>query len=240
LIDPKEFGAESSLKDKGSLIFEHYCDNKFKANIGAVKLITANIETESYAKLTYEIVGTSELRILQNNLEKISAKYSKVYTDVKVKGVYLCTGYHVKRLSCIKYKKIAAGTAANTPFINVKGEFYSEDKTAINSWEVHKQLLDLSLFFIPIKKDSVSAEIVSSLPSGETIFQTLKYNTQYKLTDEDIITITNFPRLLQGDSLTQLMKKRNIILTNEQKNKLEDIGNYLNSLKKSSGVQFNR
>ena len=236
VINSGEFSTEQVIRDKGTTVFEHFCDRNFNAEIDAFRLIRGKLNGDCYVKLLYQINGTSELKILQDNLQKIASKYSRSYSDKKIKGVFLCTGYHVKNLECIKYNKITAGAGTNTPFINVNGEFYSEDKTKINSWEVYRQLVDLSLFFVPVKKDSVTKEIFTSLPTGKTIYQTLKSTTKSRLTDEDILMVMNFPELLKGENLDSLTMRRNIILDKTQKEKLARISDYLNSVKKSADI----
>lgn len=194
-----QYKAEPEILDQGDIIFKYFVNNKFNTKISILAAITASMNAEDYAKLRYEILGTSKLKIPQDSIESIAIKYAKGRYGNNVKNVYLATGFHIRKISLLTYTKMAANAVATVPVANVSGDFYNESESELNNWYVEAKLLDLKLF-IP----NTELEQQRVLTKGQTPFQLLKSIFGDRISDEILQDIANNPELMTNENINQL------------------------------------
>lgn len=193
------YKAEPEIIDPGDIIFRYFVNSKFSTKISIVSAVTGSMNAEDFAKLKYEILGTSKLKLPQDSIESIAKKYAKGRYSDDVKGVYLATGFHIRKITLLTYTKMTGNMVATVPVANVNGQFYNESESELNNWFVEAKLLDLKLF-IPNKE----LEQKSTLAKGQTPFQLLKSILGDKLSDEVLEQIANNPELMTDDNINQL------------------------------------
>lgn len=224
------YKAEPEIVDKGDLIFRYFVNNQFNTKISVLAAVTASMNNEDYAKLRYEILGTSKLKIPQDSLESIATRYAKGRYSSDVKNVFLATGFHIRKISLQTYTKMAANAVATVPVANVGGDFYNESESELNNWYVEAKLLDLKLF-IPNKE----LEQQRVLAKGQTPFQLLKSIFGDRISDDVLQEIANNPELMTTDNiekLKDLLGKGDLKQTDL--NKLNSVGE--NLMKNKSNV----
>ena len=203
-----KYKAEPEILDKGDLIFKYFVNNKFNTKISVLAAVTASMNAQDYAKLRYEILGTSKLKIPQDSLESIANKYAKNRYGNDVKNVFLATGFHIRKISLQTYTKMAANAVATVPVANVGGDFYNESDSELNNWYVEAKLLDLKIFIT-----NKALEQQNILAKGQTPFQLLKSIFGNKISDEILQEIANKPELMTNaniDSLKSIIGKGDI------------------------------
>jgi hypothetical protein len=215
------YKAEPEIVDPGDIIFKYFVNSKFNTKINVVAAVTASMNAEDYAKLKYEILGTSRLKIPQDSIESIAKKYAKGRYSNNIKRVYLATGFHIRKTSLLIYTKMAINAVATVPVANINGNFYNESESELNNWSVEVKLLDLILF-IP----NLELEQQKVLLKGQTPFHLLKSILGDNISDNILQDISNNPELMTNiDNLKELVGKKNI--KQSDLNKLNSVGKSL-------------
>lgn len=199
IIPLEQYKAEPTIIDEGDVIFKYYVNNKFNTKVSAVSAVTAGLNNEEFAKLNYQIIGTSRLKILQDSLPSIAKKYAASKYNSTVKAVYLSTGFHIRKISLQTYKKMDGDMTVTVPVANVNGSLYNEQQTELNNWQVDGRLIDLGLF-LPNKE----LERESALAINQTPFDFLKSIFGNQIPDSTLIAIANDPSLMTNENLEKL------------------------------------
>lgn len=211
----ENFGGEKMIVDDGSLIFSYFVNNNFNSDIKAVTAVTAAMSGEEFAKMRYEIMGTSRLAIPIDSLEKIAEKYHDRYNNDNVLGAFLATGFHVKKINLQTYSKIDGTGSVNVPVASVEGGYYKEEGSELNNWFVEARLLDLALF-VP-SQNLVQKGI---LKEEQTPYQYIKSLYGDNIEVEKFIEISNDPSIL----LEGMGNKSNVNnISIEQREKIAEI-----------------
>ncbi len=220
-VNLDNYQAEPEIIDQGDIIFKYFVNNEFATDISVVSIVTSSIESKDIAKLKYEILGTSRLKIPQDSIESIAKKYADNRYGNNIIAVYLATGFHIRKISLQTYTKMAADAVATVPVANVGGTFYNESESELNNWYVDAKLIDLS-FFLP-KKELEEANVLNE---NQTPFQFLKSSLGDSITDRNLQIVANNPEIMINEKEFKNLFGEEAMLKIDT-NKLNDIGKSL-------------
>ncbi|WP_299529053.1 hypothetical protein [Ulvibacterium sp.] len=222
LINLDRYNAKSEIIDQGDIIFKYFVNKEFSTEISAVSMVTASMASKDYAKLNYEILGTSRLKILHDSIESIAKKYNDRYKN-KVRAVYLSTGFHVRKISLQTYTEMPIKTVATFPVASVNGYFYQESEGVINNWFVDAKLINLSIF---VPNDALVQKKI--LEKEQTPYQFLISIFGKNIKSEDLMKVANSPELLTKENIEDLKNLLGHIQINEANEyKLDVLGKSL-------------
>lgn len=227
-IDLEAYKAKPDILDNGDIIFKYFVNNKFSTSISAVSSITGSLNSEDFADLKYEIMGTSRLTIPQDEIEKIAKKYAADRYSDDVVGVYLATGFHVRKISLQTFTKMSGDAVATVPVANINGEFYNESGSELYSWFVDAKLIDLGIF---LPNDDL--ESISSTNSNPSSYELLKSVFGPDISNDALSKITVHPEILDQPNSPEFLKLFNkSTLTDLDKVKLNSISKTIIKIEK--------